>query len=141
MRAYHYMLIPVQDSEAESEVTDALQQQGFAAQGADAGNLLPSPLRHIQHGFTLWLRDGVCTGVRAPVDDDERARIEARLTLLTHREDEVLRHVVMGRLNKQIAADLGIAERTVKVHRARVMAKMRADSLAQLVRLCERVGR
>ena len=141
MRAYHYMLIPVQDSEAESEVTNALQQQGFAAHDVDAGNLLPSPLRHIQQGFTLWLRDGVCTGVRAPVGDGERAGIEERLALLTHREDEVLRHVVMGRLNKQIAADLGIAERTVKVHRARVMAKMRAASLAQLVRLCERVGR
>jgi len=140
MRAYHYMLIPVQDSMAESEVTNALQRQGFATHDADAEELLPSPLRHIQDGFTLWLKDGV-RGSAPVIDDEERVGIEGRLALLTRREDEVLRHVVMGRLNKQIAADLGIAERTVKVHRARVMAKMRAASLAQLVRLCERVGR
>ena len=60
---------------------------------------------------------------------------EARLARLTPREREVLDRVVDGRLNKQIAADLGIAEKTIKVHRARVMQKLEAKSLADLVRL------
>lgn len=61
-------------------------------------------------------------------------RIRGCLDSLTPREREVLRQVVAGRLNKQIAADLGITEKTIKVHRARVMEKMEAASLAQLVR-------
>lgn len=64
----------------------------------------------------------------------ELQRIRAHRDSLTRREQEVLRHVVSGRLNKQIASDLGIAEKTIKVHRARVMEKMGATSLAQLVR-------
>jgi len=68
------------------------------------------------------------------------AAIEHRLTTLTAREHEVLLHVVSGRLNKQIAADLGTVEKTVKVHRARVMEKLRVGSLAELVRLAERAG-
>jgi FixJ family two-component response regulator len=61
-------------------------------------------------------------------------RIRGRMASLTPREHEVLLHVVDGRLNKQIAADLGIAEKTIKVHRARAMEKMGASSLADLVR-------
>jgi FixJ family two-component response regulator len=64
----------------------------------------------------------------------EVAEIESHLAKLTEREREVLDGVVAGRLNKQIAGDLGITEKTVKVHRARVMAKMAASSLAELVR-------
>jgi FixJ family two-component response regulator len=60
-----------------------------------------------------------------------------RVATLTPREREVMVHVVAGHLNKQIAAELGIAEKTVKVHRARVMEKMRAGSLAELVRLAD----
>ena len=60
-----------------------------------------------------------------------------RLTLLTEREREVLHQVTAGLLNKQIAANLGIAEKTVKVHRARVMRKMEVRSVAQLARLAE----
>jgi len=70
----------------------------------------------------------------------ERGDAQARLARLTDREREVTRHVVRGRLNKQIAADLGIAEQTVKQHRGRVMRKMQAGSLAELVRLCETAG-
>jgi FixJ family two-component response regulator len=66
--------------------------------------------------------------------------IRARLERLTPREHEVFEQVVSGRLNKQIAADLGTAEKTIKVHRARVMEKMQVDSLAELVHLAERVG-
>jgi FixJ family two-component response regulator len=63
-----------------------------------------------------------------------RAAIEARLATLTPREHDVLELVVAGRLNKQIGAELGTAEKTVKVHRARMMRKMQVDSLADLVR-------
>lgn len=63
------------------------------------------------------------------------AEAGARLARLTAREREVLAMVVDGRLNKQIAADLGIAEKTVKVHRGRVMHKLEVRTLADLVRL------
>lgn len=66
--------------------------------------------------------------------------IERHLDSLTARERQVLEHVICGRLNKQIAADLGIGEKTVKVHRGRVMAKMAVRSVAELVQLCARVG-
>ncbi|MEJ5989131.1 response regulator [Ramlibacter sp. PS3R-8] len=62
----------------------------------------------------------------------------ARMATLTPREKEVLAHVAQGRMNKQIAGYLGTAEKTVKVHRARVMEKMRVRSVAELVRLMER---
>ena len=62
------------------------------------------------------------------------ASINLRLSTLTPREREVLSRVVEGKLNKQIAAELGTAEKTVKVHRARMMRKMQFDSLAELVR-------
>lgn len=67
-----------------------------------------------------------------------RSGIEGRLATLTPRERQVLTHVMNGRLNKQIAADLGSAEKTVKVHRARAMEKMGVRSVAELVRMVER---
>jgi len=66
--------------------------------------------------------------------------VRARVELLSPRETEVFALVVTGMLNKQIAAALGLAEKTVKVHRARVMDKMRAGSVAELVRLADLVG-
>jgi FixJ family two-component response regulator len=66
--------------------------------------------------------------------------VQGRLKTLTAREAQVFALVVTGMLNKQIAAELGIVEKTVKVHRARVMEKMRAGSLAELVRLADRAG-
>jgi|AraplaDrversion2_2_1032049.scaffolds.fasta_scaffold06793_5 FixJ family two-component response regulator len=64
----------------------------------------------------------------------ELQAVRGRLASLTPREHEVLDHVVTGRLNKQIAADLGITEKTIKVHRARAMEKMGVSTLAELVR-------
>ena len=61
-------------------------------------------------------------------------------TSLTAREQQVLALVVTGRLNKQTGGDLGIAERTVKIHRARVMEKMQVVSLAELVHVAEHLG-
>ena len=66
--------------------------------------------------------------------------ITDRLATLTPRERQVLQHVLCGRLNKQIAGDLGTVEKTIKVHRSRVMHKMGARSLAELVQLASSVG-
>ncbi|HEY7220248.1 MAG TPA: response regulator transcription factor [Candidatus Binatia bacterium] len=70
----------------------------------------------------------------------ELGDIQRRLETLTPREREVMTLVVRGLLNKQIAFELGTVEKTVKVHRARVMEKMEARSLAELVHIAERVG-
>ncbi|NTV88063.1 MAG: response regulator transcription factor [Burkholderiaceae bacterium] len=66
--------------------------------------------------------------------------IRSRLDRLSEREREVLEQVLQGRLNKQIAYDLGIAEKTVKAHRGRVMEKMEAHTVAELVHLCDTIG-
>ena len=72
--------------------------------------------------------------------NEQTADVEERIATLTPREREVLAHVVEGRLNKQIAGDLGTVEKTIKVHRARMMEKMKVRSVAELVRLMERAG-
>src|SRR5215831_9752836 len=70
----------------------------------------------------------------------ELADIKHKLAQLTPREGEVLRHVISGRLNKQIAWDLGTVEKTIKVHRSRIMEKMGVRTIAELVRLTEQIG-
>lgn len=78
--------------------------------------------------------------VKARQNRDERLSFESQLAKLTPREREVLGHVVAGRLNKQIAASLGTVEKTIKVHRSRIMAKLGLRSIAELVRFAERAG-
>ena len=70
----------------------------------------------------------------------ELAAINARIATLTPREREVLLHVVAGRLNKQIAGDLGTVEKTIKVHRGRMMEKLGVRTVADLVRLAQKAG-
>jgi FixJ family two-component response regulator len=107
------------------------------------------------------MRAGAVDLLRKPVDQDELlaavaravtrdtahrseaariAEIRQRVKTLTARETQVFALVVTGMLNKQIAGELGIGEKTIKVHRARVMEKMRATSVAELVRLADALG-
>ena len=70
----------------------------------------------------------------------ELSELRRRYGVLTLREREVMAHILRGRLNKQIAYDLGIVEKTAKVHRGRVMEKMEVRSVAALTHIAERLG-
>jgi FixJ family two-component response regulator len=86
--------------------------------------------------------------VKKAIEKDREAKAERaevldalrRVEQLTPREHEIFRYVITGMLNKQIALKLDIAEKTVKVHRGRIMEKLRVDSVADLVRLAEKAG-
>jgi RNA polymerase sigma factor (sigma-70 family) len=86
------------------------------------------------------VRDAVEKHASMQACERERLNITQRLARLSVREREVMEAVISGRLNKQIAAELGITEKTVKAHRARVMEKLQVRSVAGLVRLCAAVG-
>jgi FixJ family two-component response regulator len=83
---------------------------------------------------------GLARSRQSRVEGAERAAVERRFATLTSRERDVLRLVVTGMLNKQIAAELGIAEKTVKIHRGHVTQKMEAGSVAELVRMVQKLG-
>jgi FixJ family two-component response regulator len=89
------------------------------------------------------LLDAIAVGIEADILQRASARVAGRyverLRTLTSRERQVLQQLVAGRLNKQIAYDLGISEVTVKVHRANVMRKIEAKSVADLIRAWEAV--
>jgi len=114
---------------------------------------IPVSVRAIQAGAIDFLlkpveRDALLDAIKRAVHKDEAARYERaeqddivmRLETLTPREREVLIHVVAGRMNKQIAADLGTVEKTIKVHRSRMMLKMGVHTVADLVRLTQKIG-
>lgn len=111
---------------------------GVKAMKAGAVDFLTKPvddkdlLAAIERAVAKDVQD---TGAEARVTE-----IRERVQMLTPRETEVFALVVTGMLNKQIASELRISEKTVKVHRARVMEKMRAGSVAELVRLADRAA-
>ena len=108
------------------------------AMKAGAVDLLTKPVD--AKDLIAAIQRAVTKDERDRATEARRAEIQWRVRLLTARETEVFALVVTGMLNKQIAAALGIGEKTVKVHRARVMEKMRAGSVAELVRLADEAG-
>ncbi len=135
-------------------------QQELAAEGFDLPIIFLTGHGNVPVSVTA-MKGGALDFLEKPVDDQdlldaiaraidrstrtrtersERSTIRLRASRLTPRERQVFGLVVDGLLNKQVAGKLGMSEKTVKVHRARVMQKMEADSLAELVRLAERAG-
>jgi FixJ family two-component response regulator len=109
------------------------------AMRAGAVTFLPKPVRLGE--LSAAVREALERDRRRREEQAERTEVESRLKALTGREREVLELIVVGKLNKQIAAELGAAEKTIKVHRGRVMAKLNVRSVAELVNLTARVIR
>ena len=103
-----------------------------------AVDFLPKPVRDVE--LLRAIEQALARAVRERAYREELEDIQSRLEKLTAREREVMNLVVRGLLNKQIAVALGTVEKTIKVHRARVMQKMQVDSVAELVRIVERAG-
>jgi FixJ family two-component response regulator len=114
---------------------------------------IPMSVRAIKAGATDFLtkpvdaaalvqavRTALQTAATRRQETAETAVLTARLATLTPREREVMEHVVVGQLNKQIAGDLGTGEQNIKLHRAHIMEKMGVESLADLVRAAEQLG-
>ena len=105
---------------------------------AGAAHFLTKPVQQTE--LVEALREALDAGRRARRHNAELNDIRRRFETLAPREREVMTLVVAGRLNKQIAHELGITERTVKLYRGRVMQKMAAESLAELVKHGEKMG-
>jgi FixJ family two-component response regulator len=114
---------------------------------------LPMGVRAMKKGAVDFLAkpfddEDLISAIAAALDKCRKARqasedvtnAQNRFDKLSPREHDVLRHVISGRLNKQIAGELDIAEQTVKIHRGRIMKKLGVDSIAELVRLAEKAG-
>ena len=100
----------------------------FLAKPFDDGSLLNA------------IKEALLRDSQVRADFDEKKHIMQRLDSLTTREHEVLSYLITGMLNKQIAYELSISERTVKAHRKQVLDKMGVDSIAELVRMTEKLG-
>ena len=135
-------------------------QTALMASGAErpvifitGGGDIPATVRAMKAGAIDFLTKPVnsralLAAIKRAMEIDAKAResqkdlelINCRISALTPREREVLTHVIAGRLNKQIAAELGIVEKTIKLHRGRMMRKMGVRTVADLVRIAERAG-
>ena len=135
-------------------------QQMLVAQGCELPVIfltghgdIPMSVRAIKQGAVDFLTKPVddndlIEAIHDAIEKDRIARqaraklieLQQRLAMLTPREREVLSHVVSGKRNRQIAAELGTAEQTIKIHRASLMKKLKAESLADLMKLAERLG-
>lgn len=114
---------------------------------------IPTSVRAMKAGAIDFLtkpvdNENLLAAIARAEEEDGKARqanaeldsIRARIATLTPREREVMTHVIAGRLNKQIAGDLGTVEKTIKVHRGRMMEKLGMRSVAELVRFAEKAG-
>jgi FixJ family two-component response regulator len=114
---------------------------------------IPMSVRAMKAGAVEFLSkpfhdQDLLDAIHAAIEQDRKRRLEAtrlaelreRFATLTERERQIMSLVVIGRANKQIAAELTVSEMTVKVHRGQVMRKMHAGSLPELVRMADRLG-
>jgi FixJ family two-component response regulator len=114
---------------------------------------IPMSVRAMKAGAVEFLSkpfhdQDLLDAIHAAIEQDRKRRLEAtrlaelreRFATLTERERQIMSLVVIGRANKQIAAELTVSEMTVKVHRGQVMRKMQAGSLPELVRMADRLG-
>jgi RNA polymerase sigma factor (sigma-70 family) len=108
------------------------------AMKAGAADFLPKPFRDEE--LLQCVERALTQSVEQRRRSAEKHQIRQLLDLLTPREFEVMQLVIAGMLNKQVAGELRTAEKTVKVHRHRVMQKLRVTSVAELVRLVEKAG-
>ncbi len=108
------------------------------AMQSGAVNFLTKPVN--DSDLLAAIAQALAITMRQRTEEKALASDRRRLATLTPREVEVLQHVIAGKLNKQIAADLGTAEQTIKVHRMRITEKLGCPSVAELVRLAERLG-
>ena len=111
---------------------------GVRAMKGGAVDFLEKPFR--SQDLLACVQRGLARSEQSRVARVERVSVERRLETLTLRERDVLRLVVTGMLNKQIASELGISVKTVKIHRGHVTRKMEADSVAELIQMMGKLG-
>jgi FixJ family two-component response regulator len=109
-----------------------------SAMKAGAVDFLVKPVKGVELSETI--ARALERNRRSRSDRDERADILNRYLTLSEREKEVMRHLLSGKLNKHIASELGVVEQTIKIHRARILAKLQVKSLVKLFELAARAG-